>query len=221
MLFRDRADAGAQLARKLRTYTFVDPIIMALPRGGVPVAKKISEELQIPLDVLVVRKIGVPGHKELGVGAVTEEGLMMFNDELMKRLQLTPEMLELVIDRETEELERRVKRYRSGRPLPSIRNRDVILVDDGLATGYTAAVAVQYLHGKGAREVTLAVPVCGLDSECLLEHYADHVLCLKRREPLFSVGFWYENFEQTTDREVIDLLNGFEQDGHSSPPGVL
>jgi len=216
ILFRDRVDAGRQLASRLKSLSFRDPIVIALPRGGVPVAKEIAEVLHAPLDVLIVRKIGVPRHHELGAGAISEDRVILMNEKLMLRLGLTQSMLKESVRKETIELNRRVEQFRQGRPFRSVKEREVILVDDGLATGYTAAVAVKYLKSHGARKVTLAVPVCAEESADFLAQYVDDVICIRKPEPFFGVGMWYEDFEQTTDEEVKALLEN-EQRSPKTP----
>ena len=206
MLFHNRVDAGNQLASELKKFSIENPLVIALPRGGVPVGKAIADRLHAPLDVLIVRKIGYPSQPELGVGAITEGGLTLFNEQLMRQLHLKKEMLTETIQRETKEIHRRVASYRGGRPSPMVKNRNVVLVDDGLATGFTAAAAAKYLKENGAKSVVLAIPVGAHDSVKLLETYVDQVICLQKPEPFFGVGMWYEDFNQTSDQEVSSIL---------------
>ncbi len=206
MLFQDRIDAGNKLALELKKHQFQNPMIVALPRGGVPVAKAVAIALHAPLEVLIVRKIGAPHHPELGVGAITENGHALFNERLMHRLHLSFDSLEDTIQRETIELQRRIKTFRSGRPFPSVKGRNVILIDDGLATGFTAAVAVKFLRANGAHRIILAVPVGASDSVRFLEQHADQVICLQTPNPFYGVGEWYRDFDQTTDHEVTSIL---------------
>jgi putative phosphoribosyl transferase len=219
MYFQNREDAGNQLAAELKKTICKNPIVVALPRGGVPVAERISRILKIPLDVLVVRKIGAPDHEELGVGAITESGAILFNHELMESMNLTESQLIPTIEKEIRELARRIQKFRHGRPFANVRHRDVLLIDDGLATGYTAAVAAQFLKKQGAKRVILAVPVCSTKSKELLEHYVDKVVCLYKPEPFYSVGLWYENFDQTSDTEVMSILSHLQKIPETWPLG--
>jgi len=202
--FRDRVDAGRQLAEHLPS-DLVDPLVLALPRGGVPVAKEVAARLGAPLEVLVARKIGAPGHEELGIGAIAEGGAIVGSD-LVRALRLSAAEFEGLADRARGELDRRVARYRGGRPLPAVRGRDVVLVDDGLATGVTAEASLLALREGEPRRLVLAVPVCSPDTATRLVPPADEVVCVLAPRDLVAVGFWYEDFTQTTDAEVLELL---------------
>lgn len=209
----DREDAGLKLAMKLRKDDFRDPLVLALPRGGVPVAAEIAAVLNAPLDILVVRKIGLPGHLEFGVGAITENGFYRLNRRVLRRfgLDVTDPELQKIVQDEKEEVARRIEKYRSGRQLPSMRDREVLLVDDGMATGITAEVGTAYLKELGAQRVILAIPVCAKDSAEALSSEVDKLVCLESPEAFFSVGRWYENFSQVSDEEVLSALDKFQQ----------
>jgi putative phosphoribosyl transferase len=205
--FRDRAEAGAQLADHLPD-GLRDPIVLALPRGGVPVARVVADRLEAPLDVLVARKIGAPSQPELGIGAIAEGGAAVVARDMLRSLRLSEADFRQLVEREQAELRRRVERYRGGRALPSVRGRDVVLVDDGLATGVTAESALQALRSQNPRRLVLAVPVCSPDTARRLVPPADEVVCVVSTRHLTAVGAWYHDFTQTTDDEVLELLGG-------------
>ncbi|MEO3791614.1 phosphoribosyltransferase [Nonomuraea sp. B10E15] len=204
MLFADRAEAGALLAEGLRDAH--DPVVLALPRGGVAVAEPIARRLGARLDVLVTRKIGYPGQPELGVGAVAEGGEPVFDLALLHRLGLTPESVADVVEQERRELARRVSVYRGDRPLPSLEGREVIVVDDGLATGGTARAALRAVSTAKPDKVTLAVPVGARDTVTSLREEADEVVVLLTPVDFRAVGQWYERFDQLSDDDVLELL---------------
>jgi putative phosphoribosyl transferase len=207
MLFRDRTDAGRQLAARLERYAGRDDVtVLALPRGGVPVGYEVAEALGAPLDVFLVRKLGVPGHEELAMGAIASGGVRVINDAAVRYLDLTPEVIDQAAEREGKELERRAQAYRDGRPAPDVRGRIVILVDDGLATGSTMRAAVEALRTLGPARVVVAVPVGSPDVCQAFREVADDVVCGREPEPFYAVGAWYNDFTQTTDDEVRDLL---------------
>jgi putative phosphoribosyl transferase len=205
MRFRDRRDAGLQLATRLQTEALVDPVVLALPRGGVPVAFEIARAIGAPLDVLVVRKVGAPQHREFGIGAIAEGGITVRDETAMRMVGVSAERFEQLATDERRELERRVRLYRSERALPELSDRDVVLVDDGLATGVTAEAAIHAARGLGARRVVLAAPVSAADTAARLSAIAD-VECLATPARFAAVGEWYDDFGQTTDSEVLDLL---------------
>jgi putative phosphoribosyl transferase len=205
--FRDRAEAGAQLADHLPD-GLRDPIVLALPRGGVPVARVVADRLEAPLDVLVARKIGAPSQPELGIGAIAEGGAAVVARDMLRSLRLSEADFRQLVEREQAELHRRVERYRGGRALPSVLGRDVVLVDDGLATGVTAESALQALRSLNPRRLVLAVPVCSPDTARRLVPPADEVVCVVSTRHLTAVGAWYHDFTQTTDDEVLELLSG-------------
>jgi putative phosphoribosyl transferase len=206
MTFFDRREAGRALGRALVGYRGEHPLILALPRGGVPVGVEVARALGAPLDVLVVRKLGAPFQRELGIGAIAEGGATWINEPLCEELSLDEETIEEVAERERREVERRVRRYRGGRALPSVTGRTVILVDDGLATGGTARAAVRALRQLGAGTIVLAVPVGPPSTVAELRAEADEVVCLETPEPFAAIGLWYEVFDQVSDEEVIAML---------------
>lgn len=203
-LFADRAEAGELLAERLLDAH--DPVILALPRGGVEVAVPIARRLDAVVEVLVTRKIGYPPAPELGVGAIAEGGEPVFDMALLHRLGLTPESVAEVVCRERHELARRVRVYRGDRPLPRLEGREVIVVDDGLATGNTARAAVRAVHRAGPAKVTLAVPVGARGTVRSLQKEADEVVVLKTPLDFRAVGQWYAYFDQLTDDDVLRLL---------------
>jgi putative phosphoribosyl transferase len=206
MSFVDRRDAGRRLADVLAQRDLTDPIIMALPRGGVPVAAEVAARLGAPLDVIVVRKLGCPGQPELGIGAIGENGVRLLNDELIAQAGITPEQIEAVAASEHAELQRRVQRYRGGRAPTPVAGRTVVVVDDGLATGFTARTAVVALRQQGAARIVLAVPVAPPQTVRDMEDVADEVVCLETPAWFMAIGEWYADFRQTSDAEVAALL---------------
>jgi predicted phosphoribosyltransferase len=204
---RDRREAGRLLAEQLRGYAGRDDVIvLALPRGGVPVAYEIAEALGAPLDVFLVRKLGVPGHEELALGAIATGGIRVVNGQLVDALGMTTDEVEAVAARELSELERRERAYRGDSPPPDVTGKTVILVDDGLATGSSMWAAVLAVRADDPARVVVAVPVADPDVCERFRGEADAVVCLMTPKPLRSVGSWYEDFEQTTDDEVRELL---------------
>jgi predicted phosphoribosyltransferase/pimeloyl-ACP methyl ester carboxylesterase len=207
LVFNDRRDAGQRLAEALREYADQsDLLVLALPRGGVPVAYEVARALHAPLDVVVVRKLGLPGQEELAMGAIASGGVRVVNDEVVHALDLQPEMIEEVADREWPELRRRELAYRGERPPLPVEGRTIILVDDGLATGSTMRAAVLALRQLGPRKIVVAVPVGPPDVCESMREDADDVVCLRTPEHFMAVGRWYANFGQTTDEEVRELL---------------
>src|SRR5689334_9095180 len=205
--FRDRTDAGLALAEELSRYAGrPDVVVLALPRGGVPVGFEVAEALGAPLDVFLVRKLGVPGHEELAMGAIASGGVRVVNDRVVGPLGVTREAMDAAEAEERLELERRERAYRDDRPPLDVRGKIAILVDDGLATGSTMRAAVVALRRLGPARVVVAVPVGAPDTCAELEAEADEVLCALEPEPFFGVGMWYEDFSQTTDDEVRELL---------------
>lgn len=205
--FRDREEAGRALAHELRHLANEpDLLVLALPRGGVPVGYEVARALDVPMDVFLVRKLGVPGHPELAMGAIGTGGVRVLNDDVLEMLRITPEMIDEVARREEIELDRREREYRGDRPEPHIRGRTVVLVDDGLATGSTMRAAAQAVRAAGPRRLIVAVPVGAAETCDLLRQDADEVVCAITPEPFQAVGLWYRNFDQTTDDEVQAIL---------------
>jgi putative phosphoribosyl transferase len=207
MLFQDRFDAGRLLASKLRpSVNRSDAVVLALPRGGVPIGFEVAKALHAPLDVFVVRKLGVPGHEELAMGAIASGGICVLNEELVRAAGIPNELINAVAAAEERELERREHLYREGRPAVAVQGRTVILVDDGLATGSSMRVAIMALKRKNPAQIVVAVPV-GAAAACVeIESKVDQIICVATPEPFQSVGEWYMDFSQTSDEEVRDLL---------------
>ena len=207
MRFADRRDAGRQLAAQLSSLADERPVIIALPRGGVPVGAEVAASLGAPLEILAVRKLGAPGNPELAIGAVAEDGTGVLDQRSAEQLGMTHSMFDRTLERESRELRRRVERYRAGRPPMSLDGRTVIVVDDGLATGLTVLAAVRAMRQAGARRVIVAVPVGAASSVAMLEDEADEVIAVTVPLRLLGVGMWYRDFEPVSDREVIALLD--------------
>ena len=205
-MFADRREAGRQLAHRLIPNASLEPLVVGLPRGGVPVAAEVADRLGAELDVIVVRKLGCPWQPELGIGAIAEGGVRVLNDALVEEVGIGRDQLDAETAREGAELARRVGRYRGDRaPIP-VANRVVIVVDDGLATGYTARPAIESLRRRGARRVILAVPVAPEDSIAAMRDVADEVVVVDVPSWFLSIGEFYEDFSQTSDAEVVGLL---------------
>jgi putative phosphoribosyl transferase len=207
MRFRDRVHAGRELAGLLARYAHrPDVIVLGLPRGGMPVAAEVARALGVPFDVFLVRKLGVPGHEELAFGAIAQGGVQVLNDGLIADLDLPPSAVERVAARERAELERRDELYRGGRRFPTLHDRTVILIDDGLATGATMEAAVTALRRLDPARVVVAAPVGARETCDRLSAIGDEVVCAATPAPFDAVGLWYEDFSQTTDDEVRALL---------------
>lgn len=208
-VFRDRREAGRRLAGELAGYAGRDDVVvLALPRGGVPVARQIAEALGAPLDVLVVRKLGAPFQPELALGAVATGGIRVLNEELWSQVRVPREVLEEVTAREREELLRRERTYRGDREPLDVRGRIVVLVDDGVATGSTLKAAIRALKEREPARIVVAVPVAAADSAAGLEREVDELVCLLRPRAFFGVSQWYERFPQLSDEDVRRLLSG-------------
>jgi predicted phosphoribosyltransferase len=206
--FRDRREAGRLLAEKLSVYANrPDVIVLALPRGGVPVAYEVARALNVPLDVFPVRKLGVPGHDELAMGAIAPGGVRILNDEVVRALGIPDYSIDAVAAKEQQELTRRERLYRGDRPPPEVRGKTVLLVDDGLATGATMLAAIKALRQQEARRIVVAVPIASPETCDQMRGHVDDIICAVTPEPFYAVGLWYENFSQTSDEEVRDLLN--------------
>lgn len=206
MVFEDRRHAGRELADRLAPLAHERPIVLAVPRGGVPVAVEVARVLAAPLDILTVRKLGAPRNPELGVGAVVEDGTAVLNLEMARSVGMTRPQLDRVIERETRELRRRVERFRDGRPPLDVGQRTAILVDDGLATGLTDLAAVRALRARNAGRIVVAIPVGSSEAISMLGAEADEIVCLTTPHELFSVGQWYEDFSPVSDDQVLSLL---------------
>jgi predicted phosphoribosyltransferase len=207
MRFADRREAGRALAARLAAYAGrPDVLVLGLPRGGVPVAFEVARALRAPLDVFLVRKLGLPGREELAMGAIATGGGVLLNDEVVQALGVPEEVIEAVAAAERQELRRREQLYRDGRPAPDVRGKTVILVDDGLATGTSMRAALRALRRQGPGRLIVAVPVGAAETCEELHGEADEVVCARAPCPFYSVGQWYEDFTQTSDEEVHDLL---------------
>jgi predicted phosphoribosyltransferase len=211
--FHDRIEAGRLLAEKLRSYANrPDVLVLALPRGGVPVAYEVARALNAPLDVFLVRKLGVPGHEEFAMGAIATGGVRVLNAQAVRGLQIPEYVIEAVAAREQQELARRERLYRGDRPPPDVRCKTVILVDDGLATGATMQAAVRALRQQQAKRIVIAVPVAAPETCEMLREEVDDIICAVTPEPFHAVGLWYEDFSQTSDEEVRELLERARED---------
>ncbi len=207
MLFKDRTAAGKELARKLAAYTNLkDVLVLGLPRGGVPVAFEVAKALSAPLDVFLVRKLGVPGQEELAMGAIAAGGVRVLNEDIVRGLRLSDAIIDKVIAKEQQEIERREQLYRQNYPFPVVSDRIVILVDDGLATGATMRAAIEALKQQQPSQIVVAVPVSSPEAYRELATQVNEIICVETPQPFNSVGLWYDNFPQTTDEEVRDLL---------------
>lgn len=209
--FADRTDAGRQLGERLLPLASESPVVVALPRGGVPVAREVALALAAPLDFLAVRKLGAPHNPEYGIGAIAEDGTRVIDAEAVAVLGIANGALEKIVERETAELRRRVAAYRDHRPPLELAGRTVVVVDDGIATGVTDTAALRALRRREPRRLVLAVPVCPPDSIERLRAEADDVICLIAPRPFFGVGQWYGDFSQVSDAEVRSVLGEFER----------
>ena len=205
--FRDRRDAGRRLAAQLASYAGrADAIVLALPRGGVPVAFEVAQALASPLDVFLVRKLGMPGHEEFAIGAIASGGVTVLNEETLRDYGVSREQVEAIVEAEQRELERRERQYRGDRLFPDLTGRTVILIDDGLATGSTMRAAVAALRQERPVGVIVAVPTAPRETCEELRLIVDEMVCLITPEPFYAVGLWYEDFAQTSDDEVRELI---------------
>jgi predicted phosphoribosyltransferase len=218
MLFLDRRQAGRKLATRLGKYAGRhDVIVLALPRGGIHVGFEVAQALAAPLDVFVVRKLGVPGHEELAMGAIASGGALSINHDVVSALSISKRELNDVAEAEAAEVKWRERLYREGRPPPELHGKTVLVVDDGLATGSTMFAAILALRELGPARIVVAVPVAPSLTSQEMEAQADEVVCLATPEPFFSVGQFYENFDQTTNDEVRSLLRAAEPSSEASP----
>lgn len=217
--YKNRKEAGQVLADNLKTYAnHEDVIVLALPRGGVPVAYEVAKQLKVPLDVFIVRKLGVPGHEELAMGALATGEAIVFNEEIVESLKVSPKAIEQVIEQESQELKRRELAYRGNRPFPNLKDKTVILVDDGIATGASIRAAIVALRRFKPKEIIIAVPVAEINTCKAIAKIADKVICPLKPEHFYAVGAWYEYFDQTSDAEVKELL---EQAGDAEEGTLL
>ena len=207
MIFQDRKDAGQKLATKLTRYANRDDVIvLALPRGGVPVAYEVAKQLNAPLDIFLVRKLGVPGHEELAMGAIASGGVTFVNQEIVDYLRIPKAMIEVVAEHEQIELERRDRAYRGDRPPPEVKDRTVILIDDGLATGSTMRAAAESLRLQKPKRLVVAVPVSSPETCEAFRSEVDEIVCAATPAHFRGVGLWYKDFSQTLDEEVRELM---------------
>ena len=211
--FADRRDAGRQLGERLLPFAYENPLVIGLPRGGVPVAREVALALHAPLDFIAVRKLGAPHNPEYGIGAVAEGGVRVIDPEAVAILGLRNGVVDAIAARETAELERRAALYRSDRAPLSLGGHTAIVVDDGVATGVTDTAALRALRRGGARRLVLAVPVCPPDTEQRLREEADEVICLQAPPRFFGVGQFYEDFSQVSDEKVVSVLAEFDHAG--------
>src|SRR3954469_4993973 len=217
--YHDRRGAGRYLAEKLADYAGrPDVLVLALPRGGVPVAYEVARALGAPLDVFLVRKLGVPGHEELALGAIATGGVRLLNTDVVRSLRISPQVIDRVAATERAELERREREYRDDRPPPDVRGKTVILIDDGLATGASMRGAVAALRQAQPARIVVAVPISAPSTCEEFRDEVDEVVCARTPEPFYAVGLWYGDFSQTTDEEVRDLLRRAGAD-HAACPG--
>ncbi len=207
MLFRDRSDAGRLLATKLSAYAN-EPnlLVLALPRGGVPVAFEVAKALHAPLDIFIVRKLGVPGHEELAMGAIASGGVRVLNESVVRMLNIPDSVIEAVAAQELKELQRRERAYRNGHPAPNVRGCTIILIDDGLATGASMRAAAAALREQQPARIIVAVPTAAPETCEDFRKEVDDIVCAITPEPFYGVGMWYQDFSQTTDEEVKQLL---------------
>jgi putative phosphoribosyl transferase len=210
--FRDRREAGKRVAQELLHYANrSDVLILALPRGGVPVAYEVALALNAPLDVFIVRKLGLPGQEELGIGAIASGGIRVLNEDIIRLLRIPEEVIARVAQHEQQELERRERLYRGDRPAPEIRDRTVILIDDGLATGASMRAAIAGLRAQNPGRIVVAVPTAAPETCAEFESQVDEIVCAITPEPFLGVGRWYEDFSQTTDEGVRLFLEDVQR----------
>ena len=206
--FSNRYEAGRMLASQLQAYAKnPDVIVLALPRGGVPVASEIAKSLSVPLDVFIVRKLGVPGHEELAMGAIASGGTVVFNEDIRTQLHISELAMQKVIQAEQQELQRREVAYRGKKPFPVLKDKIIILVDDGIATGATMRAAIKALKKEQPKRLVLAVPVAAADTIHEMSKLVDEIVCPLAPYNFYAVGAWYDEFSQTSDEEVFQLLN--------------
>jgi putative phosphoribosyl transferase len=219
--FTDRVEAGKRLASAMRDFAGKNGIVLAIPRGGVVVGYEIAKALSLPLDVIIPRKIGAPDNPELAIGAMTEDGTIILDDNLITYIGVQRDYIKAESERQKHEIERRLKLYRQNEPYPSLKGLDVIIVDDGIATGSTMKAALASVKNRGASTVTVAVPVGPPSTIKELKKQADRVVCLYAPEYFQAIGQFYTDFNQTTDEEVIQLLKQSKQKSREKPAGIV
>jgi len=219
--FSDRVEAGKRLASALRDFAGKNGIVLAIPRGGVVVGYEIAKALSLPLDVIIPRKIGAPDNPELAIGAMTEDGTIILDDNLITYIGVQRDYIKAESERQKHEIERRLKLYRQNEPYPSLKGLDVVIVDDGIATGSTMKAALASVKNRGASTVTVAVPVGPPSTIKELKKQADRVVCLYTPEYFQAIGQFYTDFNQTTDEEVIQLLKRNKQKSREKPAGMM
>jgi len=207
VIFEDRRDAGRKLAHRVAALKAVDPLVLGVPRGGIVVAAEVAEALKAPLDVLIARKIGSPHNEELAIGAVAVDGTLLIDETLTKALRVPDSYVKQQVEKERREIERRTRYYRGNHPAPVLKGRTLIVVDDGVATGMTIKAALRYLKPQGAERVVLALPVAPADTAQELRREVDELIVLHTPEPFYAVGQWYSLFDQTSDDEVVEILD--------------
>lgn len=221
-LYKNRCKAGKALAQKLHKYKGRDDVILlALPRGGVPVAYEVAKALTLPLDVWIVRKIGIPGYEECAMGAISGNNVRLIDQDVKQTMHVSDCTMKHIIARELEELIRRNKLYRQGRPNPDFTGKTVILIDDGLATGFTMQAAIHAIYHQNASKIIVAVPLGSREAVKEISAMVDEVICLEQPSPFFSVGLWYENFRQTSDEEVGSFIRNqpwLENNAYNTSP---
>lgn len=210
LLFKDRKEAGRKLGEALKSMQIQDGVVIAIPRGGVVVGAQVAQLLDIPLDITIPKKVGAPQNPEVAVGAVTEDGTVIYNENLLQRLGLSEKDLAPSVQRIISEIKRRMLTYRGTSQRPDVSHRHVILVDDGIATGSTVVAALRSIKKAGCKAITLAIPVAPPDTAARLEKEVDHLVCLISEEPFYAVGQFYENFEQVRDDEVIAIIKAYK-----------
>lgn len=209
LIFKDRTDAGLKLAEQLAHYEGREDLIaLALPRGGVPVAYEVAKRLKAPMEVFLVRKLGVPGHEELAMGAIASGGVEVLNEDVVQALGIPIRLIEAVSNAERKELERREHLYRGGRPFPDLKGLIVILIDDGLATGASMRAAIAAVRALGPARIVVAIPTAAPETYTSIKRIADEIVCLITPQPFFGVGYWYEDFTQISDKQVRLYIEG-------------
>lgn len=207
MIFQSREDAGTQLGNALQKYNTKDTVVLGIPRGGVVIAAQVADALGAPLDVIIPRKLGAPHNPEVAIGAVTQDGTVITDEIMVRRLGLSDVQIDSLAGEVLQEIERRVQTYRNGKRGLNLKGKTVIVVDDGIATGFTVQAALQSVRSSGSKKLVLAVPVAPADTVGMLREKVDELVCLHAPEIFYAVGQFYRDFDQTSDREVVELLS--------------